>query len=92
MLKKAASLAAAYAVAFLMPMFGLRAGTVSTVTALPAAPAASKGVDLDTKPVAVTAVPEPTTLVLVAGALTWCLLRGRRRSQAPASAPRQIPL
>ena len=82
MLRKTASLSvASTTIAFLLPILALRASTVTTVTALPAAPAAPHSVDLETKNVGATPIPEPSSVILLGGALTWCFLRGRRRPQ-----------
>jgi hypothetical protein len=81
MVKKAASLAAISAIASLMPVLTLQAATTTTVTALPAPPpSAPQDIDLQAKPAYVTAVPEPGTVALVAGALALSFLRRRRRS------------
>jgi hypothetical protein len=80
MLRKAACLAAVFAIAFAMPMPSLRAGSTTTVTALPAAPASvPENTNLDGKQVVATPIPEPSSVVLAAGALAWCFWRGRRR-------------
>jgi hypothetical protein len=85
MVKKAASLAVT-AIAFLMPVLALQAGTTSSVTALPAPPPSSQqDINLQAKPVYVVAVPEPGTMALIACALALSFLRGRRRSRVRQS-------
>jgi hypothetical protein len=91
MLKKTAPLSAVLAIALLMPVLMLRAGTTDTITALPAPPpGAPQPIGLEARPVAVTPIPEPSSVVLVTSALAWCFWRGRRVATARAT-QRQFP-
>jgi hypothetical protein len=84
MRRKAALLMAVFAIALHMPVPALHAGTTTTVTALPAAPASvPENTNLEGKQVVATPIPEPSSALLAAGALAWCFWRGRRRVATP---------